>query len=84
MAKRAALNLSGFEEKPAAPAAAPTASGASGAPEPITTIYGRIPWSLGEQLRDLAREHSRASGRRVTVNELVEEAIRKLLAEQAS
>lgn len=47
-------------------------------PEPTTTLYARVPWSLGEKLRDLARERSRAEHRRVTVNELVIEAVSKL------
>src|SRR3712207_6471952 len=55
-----------------------------GGPEPVTTIYVRAPWSLGEQLRDLARARSRAEGRRVTVNELAIEALQKLASELAS
>jgi hypothetical protein len=48
-------------------------------PEPTTTIYARVPWTLGEELRDLARRRSREEGRRVTVNDLVVDAIRRLL-----
>jgi hypothetical protein len=46
--------------------------------EPTTTIYARVPWSVGEKLRDIARERSRIQQRRVTVQELVAEAIDKL------
>ena len=48
-------------------------------PAPTTTIYARVPWALGEELRDLARRRSREEGRRVTVNDLVVEAMRQLL-----
>jgi hypothetical protein len=48
-------------------------------PEPTTTVYARVPWALGEELRDLARRRSREEGRRVTVNDLVVEALRRLL-----
>lgn len=75
MAKRAALRLEAIDE----PASAPEAPrGAGGGPEPMTVVYARVPWTLGEQLRDLARARSKAEGRRVTVNEIAVEALRKL------
>lgn len=78
MAKRAPMRLDALhsgaaEERPSIPAESGPA-----APEPTTVIYARVPWSLGEKLRDLARERSRAEHRRVTVNELVVEAVSKL------
>ena len=82
MAKRAPIRLNAISNDLAdelqrpAPATARVAPVA--APEPTTVIYARVPWSLGEKLRDLARERSRAEHRRVTVNELVAEAISKL------
>lgn len=80
--KRAPMRLDAIPSDPAneLPPPAPTASRAApaAAPEPTTVIYARVPWSLGEKLRDLARERSRAEHRRVTVNELVAEAISKL------
>lgn len=81
MAKRAPMRLDEISNDPAdklPPPAPATARVASSAPEPTTVIYARVPWSLGEKLRDLARERSRAEHRRVTVNELVAEAISKL------
>jgi hypothetical protein len=75
--KRAPLRLDAINTDSTKPAdeAKPTTVTA---PEPTTTIYARVPWSLGEKLRDLARERSRTEHRRVTVNELVTEAISKL------
>lgn len=80
MAKRAPMRLDEISTDPAdeLPPAPATARVVSSAPEPTTVIYARVPWSLGEKLRDLARERSRAEHRRVTVNELVAEAISKL------
>ena len=79
MSKRAPLKLNELGAEPAAEAslmsAAPTQSAA---PEPVTTIYVRAPWSLAERLKDLARERSKRTGRRVTVNELAIEALSKL------
>lgn len=48
------------------------------APEPTTVVFARVPWSLGEKLRDLARERSRTERRRVTLNELLIEALNHL------
>lgn len=80
MAKRAPMRLDAIrsdsaEEQLAVPAEAPSRPTA---PEPTTVIYARVPWSLGEKLRDLARERSRVEHRRVTVNELVAEALSKI------
>jgi hypothetical protein len=79
--KRAPLHLSAISAPVEAPA---LGQPRTGGPEPITTIYVRAPWSLGEQLRDLARARSRVEGRRVTVNELAIEALTKLARELAS
>ena len=80
MAKRAPMRLDAIrsepaEEQPTPPAEAPSQPTV---PEPTTVIYARVPWSLGEKLRDLARERSRMEHRRVTVNELVAEALSKI------
>jgi hypothetical protein len=84
VSKRTPLRLDALREEapapfpapqPSAPLAPPAASG----PEPTTTVYARVPWALGEELRDLARRRSREEGRRVTVNDLVVEALRRLL-----
>lgn len=82
MAKRAPMRLDAISNDPADETSPPTKPRA--APEPTTVIYARVPWSLGEKLRDLARERSRAEHRRVTVNELVVEAINKLASKKSS
>ena len=64
---------------PAPQSSAPPAQAPGAGPEPTTTVYARVPWALGEELRDLARRRSREEGRRVTVNDLVVEALRRLL-----
>ena len=87
MTKRSPLRLDAIREEETAPSPSlPTPRPASKAmpipgagPEPTTTIYARVPWTLGEELRDLARRRSREEGRRVTVNDLVVDAIRRLL-----
>ena len=81
MTKRAAFKLEALaaESEPAHAKAEPVVSPlAQAGPEPMTTIYARVPWTLGERMRDLARERSKAAGRRVTVNDLVIEALSKL------
>jgi hypothetical protein len=84
--KRSPLRLDAIREEEAASPSLPSPRPASKAipmfgtrPEPTTTIYARVPWTLGEELRDLARRRSREEGRRVTVNDLVVDAIRRLL-----
>ena len=44
-----------------------------------TTVYARVPWALGEELRDLARRRSREEEPAGGVNDLVVEALRRLL-----
>lgn len=63
----------------------PTLLGALAAPpeaeparEELVALYARVPYSLAERLKDIARERSKAARRRVTVNELVIEALRKV------
>jgi hypothetical protein len=83
MPKRAPLRLENLQSEDPAPAVRPRPLGpvASGMlPEATTTVYARVPWTLGERLRDRARERSREAGRRVTVNDLVVEALERLLA----
>lgn len=43
--------------------------------EPQTTLQARVPWSVAERVRLIARNRSRRSGRRVTVTEVLVEAI---------
>ena len=88
MSKRSPLRLDAMGAEEAAPLSPPppdmspvlnrTLMPGAG-PEPTTTIYARVPWALGEEMRDLARRRSREEGRRVTVNDLVVEAMRRLL-----
>jgi hypothetical protein len=78
--KRSPLRLDALREETVASShARPSAQTPSGGPEPTSTVYARVPWALGEELRDLARQRSRDEGRRVTVNDLVVEALRRLL-----
>lgn len=79
MAKRTPIRLDAISsERPDAEPRVSSDQPLSSAREPTTVIYARVPWSLGEKLRDLARARSRTEQRRVTVNELVSEAISKL------
>lgn len=73
MVKRAPLKLDAIARpaEPATPAAGP---------EPTSPVFARLPWSLAEELRDLARRRSRETGRRVTINDLVIEAVSKLVS----
>jgi hypothetical protein len=85
--KRSPLRLDAIREEEAGSSPSQPASSAvskilpapGAGPEPTTTVYARVPWALGEELRDLARRRSREEGRRVTVNDLVVDAIRRLL-----
>ena len=88
MSKRSPLRLDAMGAEEAAPPPRPPQTSSpvlnrtpmpAAGPEPTTTIYARVPWALGEELRDLARRRSREKGRRVTVNDLVVEAMRRLL-----
>ena len=82
MTKRAPLRLEDLQPTDPGPAVEPGRLDpvALARPEATTTVYARVPWTLGERLRDLARERSREAGRRVTVNDLVVEALERLLA----
>lgn len=84
MTKRTPLRLDALREETVVPSPAPqppkASRGAGVGPEPTTTVYARVPWALGEELRDLARRRSREEGQRVTVNDLVVEALRRLLS----
>ena len=83
MSKRTPLRLEALHGETVAPSPASAPQGVlqppSSGPEPTTTVYARVPWALGEELRDLARRRSREEGHRVTVNDLVVEALRQLL-----
>jgi hypothetical protein len=84
VSKRTPLRLDALREEAPAPSptpqpSAPPAQAVASGPEPTTTVYARVPWTLGEELRDLARRRSREEGRRVTVNDLVVQALRGLL-----
>jgi hypothetical protein len=84
VSKRTPLRLDAMREEGVAPSPVPLPPSApalplSAGPEPTTTVYARVPWALGEGLRDLARQRSRTEGRRVTVNDLVVEALHRLL-----
>jgi hypothetical protein len=84
VSKRTPLRLEALRDEaptvpPISPSTATPAQSPGGGPEPTTTVYARVPWALGEELRDLARRRSREESRRVTVNDLVVEALRRLL-----
>ena len=64
------------------PVTKPVAPAAVEPPEPTAAVFARVPWSLAEGLRDLARERSKTERRRVTSNELVEEALTLLLLKE--
>ena len=84
MSKRAPLRLESLQPEASAPITPLHPSSSTGSetrPEATTTVYARVPWTLGERLRDRARERSRGAGRRVTVNDLVVEALEHLLTE---
>jgi hypothetical protein len=44
----------------------------------VVTLQARVPYSLAEKLKDIARERSKAARRRVPVNEIVNEALKKI------
>jgi hypothetical protein len=46
--------------------------------EEVVTLQARVPYSLAEKLKDIARERSKAARRRVPVNEIVNEALKKI------
>jgi hypothetical protein len=79
VARRTPLKLEAVAE-PANPAAVePTLAGV----EPVTTLSVRVPWSVVQKLRGVAHERSQRQQRRVTLQELVAEAIDKLASENA-
>src|SRR4051812_3669214 len=88
VSKRSPLRLDAIRDEASTPDPSPalfpspteSTVHSSAGPEPTSTIYARVPWALGEELRDLARRRSRQEGRRVTVNDLVVEALRQILA----
>lgn len=82
MSRRTPLKLDAVGEAAAKPESPPPAAVEAVPAEPTATVYARVPWSLGEKLKDLARERSRLQRRRVTVQELVTEAISKLVNQQ--
>ena len=53
---------------------------------PVSTIYCRAPLELADRLRDLAREKSRGRGgkHKVTVNDLVIQAVEDLLEKEGA
>jgi hypothetical protein len=58
--------------------AAPPETGGEPVREEVVTLQARIPYSLAERLKDIAHERSKALRRRVPVNEIVIEALRKV------
>jgi hypothetical protein len=47
-------------------------------PREMVALYARIPPQLSDKLKDIARERSKAAGKRVTVNDIVLEQLQKL------
>lgn len=77
MSKRPVLDLTVSQPQPRPTPAEPPQD------EPIATIYCRCPQSVAEALRDIAYERSRGRRRRVSVNELVVQALREFIARNA-
>jgi hypothetical protein len=70
MTKRSTLQLGAL--------AAPPEAEAEPVREELVTVYARVPYSLAEKIKDIARERSKAQRRRVPVNDIVVEALRKM------
>jgi hypothetical protein len=72
MPKREPLNVDEYAKRD-------TAGTESAGEEPQATLYCRCPLSIAERLRALAFERSRGKRRRVTQNDLLIEAVERLL-----
>jgi hypothetical protein len=79
VARRTPLKLEAVAE-PASPAAVESTPASV---ELVTTLSVRVPWSVVQKLRSVAHERSQRQQRRVTLQELVAEAIDKLASKKA-
>ena len=79
MARRTPLKLEAVAEPASPTVVEPTPAGI----EPVTTLSVRVPWSVVQKLRSVAHERSQRQQRRVTLQELVAEAIDKLASKKA-
>src|SRR5688572_2289333 len=88
--KRVELNIDDYathKERPTARAelpTMPTMSVTSSPPTagPITHLQARVPVELADRVRDLARARSRGGARKVSVNELLVEAVERYLDQE--
>lgn len=74
MAKREPLNIEEYAKRDPCPVGEPTGE------EPQATLYCRCPLSLAVRLRTLAFERSRGKRKRATQNDLLIEAVERLLS----
>ena len=80
MAKRVELSIGDYVDRNGRPTVAPTVMPKPGL-EPTTTLQARVPFSLADRLRDLARAKSRG-GSKVSNNALLIEAVGRYLDQE--
>lgn len=90
MARRVELNIGDYVERkgrpttlPTEPPEPPVRKGAPARLEPTTTLQARVPYTLADRLRDLARSRSRG-GSRVSINALLIEAVERYLEQEGA
>ena len=76
MAKRVELSIGDYADRNGRPTVAPRPG-----LEPTTTLQARVPFSLADRLRDLARAKSRG-GSKVSINTLLIEAVGRYLDQE--
>ncbi len=80
MAKRVELSIGDYADRNGRPTVAPTVMPKPKL-EPTTTLQARVPFSLADRLRDLARAKSRG-GSKVSINTLLIEAVGRYLDQE--
>jgi hypothetical protein len=90
VARRVELNIGDYVERkgrpttlPTEPPEPPVRKGAPARLEPTTTLQARVPYTLADRLRDLARSRSRG-GSRVSINALLIEAVERYLEQEGA
>ena len=76
MAKRVELSIGDYADRNGRPTVVPRPG-----LEPTTTLQARVPFSLADRLRDLARAKSRG-GSKVSINTLLIEAVGRYLDQE--
>ena len=76
MAKRVELSIGDYADRSGRPTVPPRQG-----LEPTTTLQARVPFSLADRLRDLARARSRG-GSKVSINTLLIEAVGRYLEQE--